>query len=70
MSTQVAEIAEKARTAVVDERDIRTDDGFAVGELDDFDQNFLGGERAPDNEECHSYKEWPQVHEFSDLSRR
>jgi len=66
MSTLVAEISEEARTVVVDEGDIRADDGFAVGELDDFDQNFLGGEPGSDNEECRSYEEWPQVHEFSD----
>jgi hypothetical protein len=47
---------------IVDERDIRADDGFAVGELDDFDQNFLCSERNPDNEERRSYEEWPQMH--------
>jgi hypothetical protein len=62
MSTLVAEIAKEAHTVVVDERDIRANDGFAVGQLDDFDQNFLGSKRDPDNEECRSYKDWPQVH--------
>jgi hypothetical protein len=70
MATLVAEIAKEAHTAVVEERDIRADDWFAIGGLDDFDQNFLGSDPGPDNEECRSYKEWPQVHEFSDLSRR
>jgi hypothetical protein len=62
MSALVAEIAKEAHTVIVDERDIRADDGFAVGELDDFDQNFLCGERNPDNEECRSYEERPEMH--------
>jgi hypothetical protein len=62
MSALVAEIAKEAHTVIVDERDIRADDGFAVGELDDFDQNFLCSERNPDDEECRSYEEWPQMH--------
>ena len=66
----VAEIAKAARTMVVDERDIGADDGFAVGQLDDFNENFLGGEPGPDNDKCRSNKEWPQMHEFSDSSRR
>jgi hypothetical protein len=65
VSAQIAEIAKEAHTVVVDERDVRTDDGFAVGELDHFDLNFLGGEPGSDNEKCRSYKEWPQVHELT-----
>jgi hypothetical protein len=70
MPTLVAEVAEEAHTVVIHERDIGADDGFTVGELYDFNQNFLGDEPGSGTEECRSYKEWPQVHGFSDLGRR
>jgi len=62
MSALIAEIAKEAHAMIVDKRDIRADNGFAVGKLDDFDENFLGGDRDSRNEERRSYKEWPQVH--------
>jgi hypothetical protein len=65
MSALVTEIAEEAHTVVIDERDIRADDWFAVGELDDFDLNFLGREPGSDDEKCRSYDEWPQMHVFT-----
>jgi hypothetical protein len=54
---------------VVDEREIRADDGLAVRELDDLNQNFLGSQTVSGKEKCRSYKEWPQVQGFSDLNR-
>jgi hypothetical protein len=56
MATLVAEIAKETHTVVVDERDIRPNDRLAVGELDDFDQNFLSLKTVGGNEKCRSYK--------------
>jgi len=62
----VAEVPEEAHAVVVHERDVGADNGFAIGELNDFDQNFLGGEPSSDDE-CRSYDECPQMHESSEL---
>jgi hypothetical protein len=62
MSALIAEIAKKAHAVIVDKREIRADNWFAVGKLDDFNQDFLGAERDSGNEDCRSYEEWPQMH--------
>jgi hypothetical protein len=57
MSALIAEIPRQTHPMFVDKRDVRANNGFATGELDDFNEDVLSGKLAANynGRRCYEY---------------
>ena len=47
---------------LVDKRNVRANNGFAIGELDDFNENVLSGKLATNYNGCRCYEDVSEMH--------
>ena len=62
MSALIAEIPRQTHPVFVDKRDVRANNGFAIGELDDFNEDVLSGKLAADYNGRGCYEDVAQMH--------
>ncbi len=62
MSALIAEIPRQTHPMFVDKRDVRANNGFAIGELDDFNEDVLSGKLAADYDGRGCYEYMAQMH--------
>lgn len=62
MSALIAEIPRQTHPMFVDKGDVRANNGFAIGELDDFNEDVLSGKLTANNNGRGCYEEMAQMH--------